>query len=508
VRGEKIARAMKLRIKRSLYLVHRWFGVAMCTLFAMWFATGIIMMYVEYPELTEEERLATLAPLEFDHVALSVDEAVAASKLEGGIATITLSAIGARPAYRLRDDAGAAAVVYADDGSRFAGHVPASAVAVAQHSGFAADGALATYDRTADVDQWTVSAVLDEHRPLHRVAIGDDRGTVVYVSDTTGQIVRDTHRTERMWNWLGSTFHWIYPYQLRRHVGLWTNLQISLSVASIVSVVTGAVIGVLRLRLRRPYRGRDVSPYAGAAKWHHVLGLVALVFLSTFTFSGLMSMTPWGLFASASSEAEQVRRYMQGGEGDVAEWTTIDRQALLRGGGVKEVEWRRIAGLTHTVVSRAADDREVLLEEGVDGAAATRKVRARIEAAAPALVPGATIVGAALVTEYDNYYYSRHNRYRPLPAYRVEFDDPESTWFYVDWTTGAVVLRYTAAARVQRWLYNGLHSLDFSFLTRRGLAWDVTVILLCAVGFVFATTAVVVGWRRAARARLFVASPH
>ena len=56
---------MKLRVKRYLYLVHRWFGVGMCVLFAMWFATGIIMMYVEYPELTEEERLATLAPLDF-----------------------------------------------------------------------------------------------------------------------------------------------------------------------------------------------------------------------------------------------------------------------------------------------------------------------------------------------------------------------------------------------------------------------------------------------------------
>jgi hypothetical protein len=222
---------MKLRLKRWLYLVHRWFGVGMCSLIALWFATGIVMMYVEYPELTEGERLATLPPLDFDGVALSVDEAVAASGLAGEVATITLSAIGARPAYRLRTDAGGLAVVYADDGSRFEGHEPAAALAVARHSGFVTDGELATYDRTVDVDQWTVSAVLDEHRPLHRVAVGDEGGTVVYVSDTTGQIVRDTHRAERFWNWLGSTLHWIYPYQLRRHVGLWTNLLIYLSAA-------------------------------------------------------------------------------------------------------------------------------------------------------------------------------------------------------------------------------------------------------------------------------------
>jgi hypothetical protein len=267
----------------------------------------------------------------------------------------------------------------------------------------------------------------------------------------------------------------------------------------VVSVVTGAVIGVLRLRLRRPYRGRDVSPYTGAAKWHHVLGLVSLLFLSTFMFSGLMSMSPWGLFDSASSEAEQVSRYVHAGEGDVSQWTAIGAQAMARGAAVKEVEWRRVAGLTHAVVSRSADDREVFTG-GVSAEEALRKVRARIQAAAPALIPSATIVAADVVTDYDDFYYSRHNRYRPLPVYRVEFDDRESTWFYVDWTTGAVVLRYTTATRVQRWLYNGLHSLDFSFLTRRGVVWDATVIVLTIVGFVFAATSVVVGWRRVARA--------
>ena len=498
---------MKLRLKRTLYLAHRWFGIGMCALFAMWFSTGIIMIYVEYPELTEEERLATLPPLDLGRIGLSVDGAIAASGLDAELASVTLSAIGARPAYRIRTEDGAIAVVYADDGSRFAGHTPASALAAAQHSGFVSGGELATYDRTVDVDQWTVSAVLDEHRPLHRVAIGDARGTVVYVSETTGQIVRDTERSERFWNWLGSTLHWIYPYQLRRHTELWTNLQIYLSVASIVSVATGAVIGLIRLRLRKPYRGRDASPYAGAAKWHHVLGLVSLLFLATFTFSGLMSMTPWGLFASTTSEAEQLRRFAHAGESEAARWAGLDAAAVTRDGAVKEVEWRRVAGLTHAVVSRAAGDRAVLIE-GVPATEALRKVRARIEDAVPALIPAARIVAADLVTEYDNYYYTRHNRYRPLPALRVEFDDPEATWFYVDWTTGAVVLRYTSAARVQRWLYNGLHSLDFSLLTRRGVLWDATVVLLCCAGFVFAATAVVVGWRRVARAGHHIASAH
>ena len=352
-----------------------------------------------------------------------------------------------------------------------------------------------------------MSSILDEHRPLHRVAIGDERGTVVYVSSSTGQIVRDTHRAERAWNWLGSTIHWIYPFQLRRHSELWTNLLIYLSVAGIVSVATGAVIGVLRLRLRQRYRGRDVTPYAGAAKWHHVLGLCCLVFLSTFIFSGLMSMSPWGLFDSPSSEGDAGPPLFADGDGDVAPWPTIEWRTLPHADDVKEVEWRRVAGRGYAVISRTAQDREVVLD-GAHGPAALAELRRRVESAVAALLPDAAIVAAAPVEEYDDYYYSRHNRYRPLPAYRVTFDDAESTWFYVDWSTGAVVLRYTTAARVQRWLYNGLHSLDFWFLLRRGVLWDGIVIVLSIVGFAFAVTSVVVGWRRVARARHLAAQPH
>ena len=414
---------MKLRIKRSLYLVHRWFGVAMCALVAMWFATGIIMMYVEYPELTEEERLATLRAARSGpcHALRRRGRRREQARRPCGDdhALRRRSAARVPPSQRCRRS-----------GRRprrrrqpVRGPVPASAVAAAQHSGFAADGALATYDGTVDVDQWTVSAVLDEHRPLHRVAIGDDRGTVVYVSDTTGQIVRDTHRTERLWNWLGSTLHWIYPYQLRRHVELWTNLQIFLSVASIVSVATGAVIGVLRLRLRRPYRGRDVSPYAGAAKWHHVLGLVSLVFLATFTFSGLMSMTPWGLFDSASSEAEQVRRFVHGGEGDASAWTDIDAESH----GARRRQGSRVAARrgSHARRRQPCSRRSRGRAGRRSGPEALRKVRAphrnggcrrscrtRRSSAPPSS------------TEYDDYYYSRHNRYRPLPAYRVSSTTP------------------------------------------------------------------------------------
>jgi hypothetical protein len=52
-----------LHAKRWLYLVHRWLGVLLCAFFAMWFVSGVVMMYVGYPKLTQAERLAHLPPL-------------------------------------------------------------------------------------------------------------------------------------------------------------------------------------------------------------------------------------------------------------------------------------------------------------------------------------------------------------------------------------------------------------------------------------------------------------
>src|ERR1700685_2319649 len=64
---------------RALILLHRWLGVAFCLLFAMWFASGIVMHFVPFPALTEAERFAGLAPIDLPDVRHSPTQAVAAS---------------------------------------------------------------------------------------------------------------------------------------------------------------------------------------------------------------------------------------------------------------------------------------------------------------------------------------------------------------------------------------------------------------------------------------------
>src|SRR5437588_12371881 len=48
---------------RATVITHRYLGVAMGLLMVMWFVSGIVMMYVPFPQVKETERLRFLPPI-------------------------------------------------------------------------------------------------------------------------------------------------------------------------------------------------------------------------------------------------------------------------------------------------------------------------------------------------------------------------------------------------------------------------------------------------------------
>ena len=67
-------------LKRSLILVHRWLGVALCLLFLLWFASGIGMMYWDFPGVTPADRLERSPALAPAAIVLSPAEAYAQAR--------------------------------------------------------------------------------------------------------------------------------------------------------------------------------------------------------------------------------------------------------------------------------------------------------------------------------------------------------------------------------------------------------------------------------------------
>ncbi len=118
-------------------------------------------------------------------------------------------------------------------------------------------------------------------------------------------------------------------------------------------------------------------------------------------------------------------------------------------------------------------------------------------ATASAAMPGVSVADAAWLQEYDAHYYDQHGA-RSLPVLRVRYDDPDGTWLYLDPALGAMT-RVDRGARWNRWLYHGLHSLDFPFWYYRRPLWDIVLIGLSLGGFVLSATTLMPAWRRLAR---------
>ena len=103
-------------LKRVLIFAHRWIGVALSVIFLLWFASGIVMMYWSFPEVTAADRLDRLPSLNPDQIKISVSAATAALGNDPPAGQVRVTSFDGRPIYRF-GGRGGNAMVYADDGA-------------------------------------------------------------------------------------------------------------------------------------------------------------------------------------------------------------------------------------------------------------------------------------------------------------------------------------------------------------------------------------------------------
>ncbi len=94
-----------------LIYTHRWTGIFFGIVFVVWFVSGVAMMYVGMPRLSERERLGHLRPLDLSTVGVDPAEAARRHKLSPNRMRVEMYYDG-RPVYRFDGNA----KVYADTG--------------------------------------------------------------------------------------------------------------------------------------------------------------------------------------------------------------------------------------------------------------------------------------------------------------------------------------------------------------------------------------------------------
>jgi hypothetical protein len=508
-------------LTRLLIFVHRWLGVGLSVIFMLWFVSGIVMMYWTYPSVTARDRLERSPRLAPASVRLSAEEAAATLGVDVRPSDLRLASFDGRPAYGVSSGRGGGAglpIVYADDGTlQIEADDRLLDRAAAAWSGRPVDEA--RKQLVEEVDQWTVGGVF-RFSPLYKYSWPD--GQQVYVSGDTGEVVQYTTTASRFWAWVGAIPHWMYFTPLRKRPE-WFSFVVWSSLIGTVAALLGLVIAICMYSPRKQYRhaGAPTSiPYRGWKRLHTIFGLVFGAVTVTWTFSGLLSMGPFPIMdrlTQLTVPAEGASAEPAGGPGRRGGPRGPNLAGALRGGrgltfaayapkppadaiasvpdfDVREIEHASFDGAPMYIASNGRGDTRIVPVTGdpmtsLDPEDVMRVVRR---------AAGSSIAELRLMHEYDAYYLDRRGE-RPLPVVYVRLNDAVGTRYYVDPRTGRVVGNHSARNWVNRWLYHGLHSLDFPWLYKYRPLWDIVVITLLLGGAALCTTSILLTWRVLAR---------
>jgi len=481
--------------RKYAILCHRWMGVTFCVLFAMWFVSGIVLMYWDYPGVGSRDRLSRAAALDASRIRLSPNEAFKRLDTTQTPNQVRLSMVDGRPAYRFHFGR-LPSIVYADNGQLEDEFPPDMTLRIASAWTGQAASAAKFEGALTEEDQWTVSGEFRELRPLMKYAWPD--GAEVYVSQVTGEVAQASTRGSRMGAYFGAIPHWLYFTPLRKKGLLWSRVVVWSSGIGTVMTIFGLAVGILlyspsEKRYRFP-TGRSSVPYAGQKRWHTMLGLLFGLVTCTWVFSGMLSMEPFDWQSGA--DGLQLARALRGGQVDLAKFgAKLPGQALAEvpaGLRVKDLELTSFAGQS-VYLAQESPERSWIVP--VDGAPVPQFDPARVTGVLAKASQPYHLAEVRVVNEYEPYYVDRHHN-RPLPALFVRLEDPKGSMYYVDLKTGRLAEGYVSGSRWSRWLYHGLHSFDLPWLYRHRPAWDIVVLTLMLGGTALCVTSLVIGWRR------------
>jgi hypothetical protein len=474
---------------RWLTWFHRWAGVVLCLLFAVWFASGAILHFVGFPSLSEGDQREGREAIDLSRVSISPRDAFALAPLANDL---RLLSVAGRPMYVAEQPEGTWLRIAGDTGEV----LPTFSIVVAATVAERFSGSpVAGVSGPMEYDQWIVHQRFDPYRPFYRVRMKDDAKTDLYVSARTGEVLQRTRYSERAWNWAGAVIHWIYFTPLRKSYSAWNQVVWWVSLVALLSVSVGTWLGFLRFASNRAAGRKGLSPFRGWMRWHHVIGLFASAIVVTWMLSGWLSMDHGRIFSRGGATEKQALQMSGISVGAVSQAATFE--SLRDVAPASEVTFNAVAG------------RPFITATGPSGRAA--RILFLDQPPAPILVslpdslllsgvdhiwPGQ--VQAILRPDaYDDLYRLAESTPGSAAVFRVSGNPPLR--IYVDRYSGRFLTVMDASRRSYAWIYYALHTFQFPGLIKHPEIRTALVLALLALGFTASATGVVLSVKRLRR---------
>ena len=450
-------------LKRIIYSIHRVLGTFLSILFLVWFLSGFVMIYHNFPRVTPQDRNRTTGVLSADMP--EIGEVLNRIYPDTLIQKINLKTTSyGQSVFEISTKDSSYNLVA--DSSEFIWEVDYTQIEKYAQKWCTAD--IVQVDTLNEVDQWVPFNRLMKDMPIYKFHFGDTQKHQLYISSRTGEALQFTNKDSRFWAWLGAIPHWVYFTSLRQDGELWNTTVIWLSGLGAVMCLLGFGLGIYMLVKQYRKKKKLGTPYRKFSyKWHHVLGFVFGIFVFTFVFSGMMSLASipdWIIKDSRPSVRREISMLNP-------EEYQLDYRAILLyyANEVKGIEWNSFDKTP--IYKVVTTDSTYVLDGSVNNIVPLSLTEQKVKDKYTRQY--AEDIVLSVMSEYDNYYVDRKYKL-PLPVYKIDIDDVDKTTYYVNPKTGDTRI-YTTKGRIQKWMYQGLHSFNFKFLVEHPIIWNLVM---------------------------------
>lgn len=470
--------------KGMIRTLHRRLGLVLGPAVLLWFLSGVVLLWVPYPSLSEGEWFSMAGALSTRECCVSFTSLVQKLERPDGIESLRLRMVGDRPVVVAQSLNGSLAAVSADRDDVLAPFTQEEIERIVQP--FAA-GRVIDEVELINHDVWTVHQRFDPYRPLWKVQLSGEHGPVLYVSSVTGDVVQDTTAEERRWNLVGAVIHWWYWSSLRRHWAWWDQLVWWLSGIGTVMVGAGGLILVWEWT-KHGWSGL----FIGGWRVHRVLGVIAGIAACCWMASGWLSMDHGRWFSDGKVNAEDRERFM-GGRLTVRDVEAVpDFSTMMVTGTVKEIRLTKLAGIVHVIARMSPVTQAVLTAPSQDEALSDAVSDEVVTAAARSLLGDGVLTiskrgGNASRSCFED---------GDTAFLQVETGDHESRGVLVDGRIGAAMEGLDSSRRLYHQLFDSLHRWDVSWLSRHCDLRRMLMSLWCVCGAGLAGSGIWIGLRR------------
>ncbi|MBK5720647.1 PepSY domain-containing protein [Dysgonomonas sp. Marseille-P4677] len=464
-------------------------GTILSILFLLWFLTGFVMIYHNFPKINNIEKYRGLAQIDTilgnDMDSLIADLSSSGQRIESFLLKSSTKG-GFQIEYKTEDN-----YFIVDGLGQFTNRQSFSNIQ--SYASKVNSFPVLKVDTLKKLDRWVP---YDKHYadfPLYKFYFQDEDESELYVSSKTGEGIQYTNSDSRFWAWVGAIPHWLYIADLRHYTGLWKVIVIGLSGISSLVCVTGIIIAFRSFYKRYKRKKELKSPYKSIYKWHHILGFVFGAVIFTFAFSGMMSLQKVPQWIIKTHNPELVTNANQNPLVIPPDKYPLDYKDVLvaYNGKIQKLEWCMFGNIPYykAVVNdslfyldaTSSDDiKELYLSEN--------DIRNKISKIHPDRV-----INIELMNDYDNYYIHKRHTYS-LPVYKIIVDDSDESLYYIDPKTTET--RYlNINMKVRKWTYQALHSFSVKYFLDRPILWNILMWVSMIGGTIVSITGVYLGFK-------------